>query len=235
MPDPVPTITNPNPNPEPGKGGGAGGEGGNDPTKTVTTPPTAFDTSKLGDEDFNKIFEDPRLYKHPRFKSLNDRAKKADDYETEAEAAKTKKLEEDKKFQELADINKKKAEDAENKYRTAQIDNRIQSEAAKLGVVDLEAVLKLIDRVNLKVDETGAVTGVEDAVKALLEAKPYLKGKAGQVTVGTPTNPGQGTEGIKKFTLSQIQDPVFFRENEKDIDAALKAGLVENDLNQGQQ
>jgi hypothetical protein len=78
----TPDPNNPNPTNQPGNGGGT------DPNKTETQS-QPVDFSKLGDDDFAKVFDDPRVFKHPRFKSLNDRAKVADQLEKEkAEAEK---------------------------------------------------------------------------------------------------------------------------------------------------
>lgn len=207
--------------------------GGNDTSKkTDTQVTTALDLSKIGDEDFSKIFDDPRLWKHPRFSTLNERAKKADEYEATQKQAEEETLKKKGEFETLAKKAQDERDEWKNKYTTAQIDNSIQAEAAKAGVVDLEAVLKLIDRNNLKVGDDGKVVGVEEAVKSLLEGKPYLKGKPGVTKVGNATNPGENTDNLKRFKLSQLQDPVFYRANEKDIEEARKHGLIENDLNQ---
>lgn len=211
---------------------GANGGATDANTNTETQNAQAFDPSKVGDEDFSKIFEDPRLWTHPRFKGLTDAAKKAKEYE-EKEAQ--REIEEKKKkgeWEQVAKNAEEKLTAAEQRYQTAITDNRIQSEAAKLGVVDLEAVTKLIDRSQIKVADDGSVTGVEESVKSLLESKPYLKGTGETVTtVGQGTSPGQGeTNGLKRFKMSQLQDAKYYRENEKDILASMKVGLVEDDL-----
>ena len=45
------------------------GTGADQTTKTepIVTP---FDTSKISDEDFAKVFDDPRTFQHSRFKEL---------------------------------------------------------------------------------------------------------------------------------------------------------------------
>lgn len=227
MPDPAPAPT-PTPPADPAPA----------PKPTGTEPDpkpgdTAFDPSKLSDEDFNKLYEDNRLYRHPRFKSLSERAKKADDLEKAASEAEAKALAEQGKFKELAEKNAADAETARNQLKDVTTRSAIQSEAAKLGIVDVEAAAILVDRSKITVNDDGTVSGADEALKALLEAKPYLKGGTpGTPDVGSGSNPspGQTPEGTKKFKLSQLQDHKFFVENEKDIQAALKAGLVENDL-----
>lgn len=210
--------------------GTGAGQGGNDPNKNGTGAGTTFDVSKVGDEDFQKVFDDPRLWKHPRFKSLSERAKKADDIEAQQAEAEKKRLAEQGKFKELAEKEAEKRLTAEQKYQKAMIDNSIIVEATKLGAVDIEAVKALIDRNGIKLNDDGTVVGVAEAVKTLLDSKQYLKGTANNnLTIGTGTAPnGQSATGTR-FTLSQIQDPVFYRANADAIDKAVKLGLVIDD------
>lgn len=230
MPDPTPGAPAPTPTP-PADPAPAPKPSGTDPDPKPGN--SAFDPSTLSDEDFNKLYEDNRLYRHPRFKSLSERAKKADDLEKAQSEAERKALEEQGKWKELAEKNAADAKASAEKLQQVTVNSKIQSEAAKLGIVDTEAAVILLDRSKITVNEDGTVTGAEDALKALLEAKPYLKGGAPNtpdVGSGSNPSPGQTPEGTKKFKLSQLQDHKFFTENEKDIQAALKAGLVENDL-----
>lgn len=207
-----------------------GGAGGADPNKKPdNAQPSVIDFSKVGDENLAKVFDDPRIWKHPRFKTLNDRAKKADEYEQAEEARKQEELKKKGEWEKVAQTAEEKAKAAEERANNAILDSRISTEAAKQGVVDVEAILKLIDRTNVKVGTDGTVTGIAEAVKALLEAKPYLKGTPGQTTIGAATNPGGGNKEVK-FKHSQIKDPVFFNAHEKEIMEALKNGQVENDL-----
>lgn len=204
---------------------------GTDPKKTDTSQ-TAFDLSKVGDEDFNKIFDDPRLWKHPRFKNLNERAKKADDLEAQKQSEKEKKLLEEKKYQELLEEKEKTIASLNEKMKISSLNSLIIAEASKAGAVDTEAVLKLVDRTNIKVGEDGTAQGVAEAVKGLLESKSYLKGSGSSSSVGGDTNPGTNLTGKYKYKLSQLQNAVFYREHEKEIIEAQKAGQIENDLPQ---
>ena len=203
---------------------------GNDPDKNGNANTTAFDSTKLGDEDFQKVFEDPRLFNHPRFKSLNERAKQADALKAQQDEAQKKALAEQGKWKELAEQREKEAGEAKTQLQTQKTDNKILAEAAKLGVVDAEAVLKLIDRSNITVDDNG-VSGVSEAIKTLLETKPYLKGKAPDIKIGDGTNPGDGNNPKIKFKLSQLKDAAFYRANEKEILEAMKNNQIENDVN----
>jgi hypothetical protein len=225
MPDPNPTPPNPNPAPNP-----SDPNPGTGPVKTPTGT-QVFDPTKISDEDFNKVFEDNRLFTHPRFKALNERAKKADELEKAHQEAERKALEDQGKWKEAAELAKAEAEKSKQTVQDLALRNSIQLAASKLGIVDVEAAAILVDRSSIKVDDNGIVSGADEALQALLTAKPYLKGAAPQQPIGTGSNPspGQTPEGTKKFTLSQIQDHAFYKEHEKDIMAAMAAGLVEDD------
>ena len=204
---------------------------GTDPNKTSSDGSTNAGKTKGGEKAFDEtVFDDPRLWTPPRFKSLNERAKKADQLEKEQAETEEKRLVETKKFEELATKRAQERDDIKSKFTQSIQDNRIITEATKIGVVDVEAVLKLVDRTNISVDDSGNVLGVIEAVQSLVVGKPYLKGKT-NVTIGSATSPGADTDnGPKKFKLSQLNNPEFYRANEKDILAAYKAGLIEDDM-----
>lgn len=215
----------------------SGSGSGSDPKKTDTQN-QPFDTTKLSDEDFNKVFDDERLWKHERFKELNANAKAGKEAADKLAKLEEKQLEEQGKHKELAEKYKKEAEEAKAQVQKERMARAIQAEATKQGAGDLEAVLALINRENIKVDDNGNITGADEAVKGLLEAKPYLKGASPnnpQVNIGSGSNPGTTNTGAKKFTLSQIQNPEFYRENEKDIDEAYRTGNIIDDMGNPQE
>jgi len=201
---------------------------GTDPIKKneKTGDDKAFDSKSLSDEDFAKIFDDARLWNHPRFKQLNDDAKVGRTASKKLEDLETAKLEENKQYKELAEKQKAKFEAAEKRIQIMNI-------AQTLGAKDLEVITKLVDQDKITVAEDGTITGVEEQVKSLLESKPYLKGEASgnDTTVGSGTSPGENdTSGKKKFTHSQIQEPKFYQEHEAEILEAMKNNQIENDL-----
>lgn len=237
------TNVNQNQNNNNGDGGGAnhqnGGQGSENQNQnqnqnqnnqnnqnTVT-----FDPAKISDADFGKIFDDPRVFQHSRFKDLAEDAK-AGKAAKEAEA-KRQQDEAIKKgeFDKILGEKDKTITDLTAKITTSTINQALTIAATKLGAVDIEAVLALVDRSKLSVDaNTNAVTGVDDALKALSEGKAYLFGKQGTQRMGSPSNPGdQNTGDLKRFKRSEIENPEFYRANEKDILASIKAGLIEND------
>ncbi len=190
-----------------------------------------FDPSKLADDAFEKVFDDPRLFKHSRFQQLNQRAKRAEELEKSIAKADEDKLKEQQKWQELAEKREQEVKDLQAKYTGRTIDNAIQLEAIKAGAVDVEAVLKLIDRTKLTVGDDGTVTGVAEVVANLLKEKTYLTGKPATTKIGDATAPGGAdSQAPKKFKASQLTDVAFYRKNEADILKAMKLGLIEDDI-----
>lgn len=207
----------------------AGDEAGSG--KKTESSSSSFDVSSIGDEDFDKVFDDPRIFKHPRFKQLSERAKKAAELEKQQEESERKKLKDQQKWQELAEKTEAEKKELETRYQTTLIDMKIQAEAMRLGAVDTEAVAKLIDRSGIALDDAGNVTGIDEALAKLTESKSYLFSEGKPNKLGNATNPGSdGNKGSRRFTLSQIQDPIFYSENEQEILIALKQGTITNDL-----
>lgn len=222
-PDPAPKVDPVNP-PVADQPNSNGTEPGEQPAQSE------FDPAKLQDQDFEKIFSDNRLFKHPRFKSLSERARKADELEKAQADAEQKALAEQGKWKELAEKREQEAQNALQRIQELALKNAIQAEASKIGVVDVEAAAILMNRDNVKVNDDGSAEGVKEALEELISHRPYLKGSAPQSPVGTGSNPGNDAPQAKKFKLSQLQDSRFFLEHEKEIMLAMKQGQVEDDV-----
>lgn len=207
---------------------------GTDPVKPASSS-QAFDPTTLSDEDFTKVFGDPRTFTHPRFKALSEKAAEADRLKADNEKAENARLEKNKEYQELATKHEQSANDWKAKFESSTINNAITAEAVKLGITDIDAATKLIDRSGISIGTDGAVNGVVEAVKSLAESKAYLVDKSKQVpTIGSPSNPGNNNASqgsTRQFKASELRDPAFFKEHAKEIDAALKIpGAIINDL-----
>lgn len=191
-----------------------------------------FDPKNLSDEQFDKVFSDERVFRHNRFKELAAKAKRADELEKAQSEAENKSLEDQKKFEELAGKYKSENEGLTKRLEDMQVTQAISAKASALGIVDLEAAALLINRSSISIKD-GTVDGVDEALKQLVENKPYLVSKSGSKQVGSPSNPSSDTteQGTKKYKLSQIQDAKFYQANEKDIMEALRLGLIEDDVN----
>lgn len=89
---------------------------------------------------------------------------------TEAERLKAEKEEAAKKAEEAAEQVKKAQETANQRI----VNTEIRSVARALNANDPNDVLALLDKSIVEIDDDGNVKGVEEAVKALKEAKPWM-------------------------------------------------------------
>lgn len=209
------------------------GKGNESDSKKTNTNTNAFDPKELSDEDITKVFDDPRIWEHKRFKELNESAKEAKKLAKKLEEKEETELKEQEKYEELAEKYKERAEKAEKALEDAQVENALTAEASKQGARDLEAVLKLVDRSGIELDKDGNITGIDKAVEGLLEGKPYLKdANASNQNIGSGTNPGQNNDDASQYTLSQIQDPEFYQEHKDEIMQAYKRGQIIDDTGQ---
>lgn len=72
----------------------------------------------------------------------------------------------------------------------------IKAKGAAMGLVDADVALQLIDRKDIKIGENDAVTGVDEALEALQESKPYLFGAVASkdLSVGAKIEPGSAAK-----------------------------------------
>lgn len=145
-----------------------------------------------------------------------------------------KELEAKGEHEKIANQEREKREQAEKRYQTAVKDNKLAVAASAAGIKDVDAALKLVDRSDVQVDDDGKVTGAEEAIKALVEEKPYLTSSTTKTPVGSGTSPSSDGEGgggdtPPVFTEKQIEDPEFFRKHEKEIMQAHKNGRIVKD------
>jgi hypothetical protein len=113
-----------------------------------------------------------------------------------------------------------------------RVGQAVERLAAKLGIVDPEAAVKLMDWTQLDFDkETGVPTNAERVLKDLIDpkkgGKTWLAGQSNPAnpTIG-PTNPGQ-SPGQPFFTKAQIQDINFYQKNRTEILKAMQDGRIE--------
>ncbi len=185
------------------------------------------DFSKLTDEQFAKVVEDPRLYKLGKVKELNELAKKAKKFEEDQATAEAERLKKQGEFEKLAANNKAEADKFKSQYQQSIINNKILQEAGKQGITRLDLVDKLIDKANIKLDEDGNATGITEAITKLITDNDFLK-TGGKNSLGGGTNPAGGT-GQGEFTITQIQDPVFYQAHAVEILKAQATGHIIDD------
>lgn len=144
----------------------------------------------------------------------------------ELEKLKTDQMSDTEKLTKAAALAEERARAAEEKATNALMRAAIVSAAQRAGAVDPDAVLALVDRSTVKVGDDGQVTGVDEAVKALLDSKQYLVGKAPTPTPGGadagPRGAGPSVitrDSLKAMTPQQVAQ--LMTTNPADVNRAL--------------
>ncbi len=152
---------------------GDGGPGGGD-VPPAGDPPEGDPPKTFTQADIDRIVQErvARAKSSPPadYEALKTKAAKLD----EIEAASKSELEKAQEAQRKAD---ERAERAEREHKETKIETAVMLAAAKAGAVDPQDVYALLPKNSVTIGDDGQVTGVEDAVKALLGAKPHLVGK----------------------------------------------------------
>lgn len=139
-----------------------------------------------------------------KFADYDDLKAKLAEYESQAEEQRQSELTDLQKAQEQAQQFEAKVQELMAQLeaeRTKSQDQALKATykqvASSFGIVDVEAALILSDLSAVSFDENGEVIGVEDAVKKLVEHKPYLVAKKQTQPIGTATNGGSGGQSEK--------------------------------------
>lgn len=217
MPEPIPGGTPPAPDPKgtpPNDPGGSGGQ-------------PDLDFTKLTDEQLSKVLEDKRLWNLPRIAELREQAKEGKKLKDAQATAEEERLKKQGEFETLSKNNEAKAKEWETKYQQSIVNNKIMQEAGRQGITRLDLVDKLIDKSNIKLDAEGNVTGITEALNTLIKDNEFLKGTT-KSSLGGGSNPPGGA-GDAEFTLTQIQDPVFYQKNRDAIMRAQAQGRITDD------
>lgn len=142
-----------------GSGAGDGGQGGSGgEAKTFTQ------------EQIDKIVKDRLERQRQQFAGFDDLKKKAEEWD---------KLQEEQK-DELTKANDRATKAEEERERALQTANErllrgeVKAAAAKAGFIDPDDAFALLNRSEAKIDDDGNVDGIDEALKALAEAKPHL-------------------------------------------------------------
>lgn len=119
--------------------------------------------------------------KYGDYDALKERAAKLQQIEDAQKTA-------EQKQQERIAALEQQAEQALSQRREAVLRSAIVAAAAKVGMTDPADAYSLLDKSKLKIGENDTVEGIEEAIKALIESKPYLIAKP-----ATTTQPSQRT------------------------------------------
>src|SRR5690606_10985679 len=138
--------------------------------------------------------------KFEKYSDYDDLKTKLSEYEQQAEEKRLSELSEVEKAQELAskyeaELNDLKAAlDAERtKAQQQAIKNEFIKVASGANIIDIDAAIALSDLSAVAIGDDGAVVGVDDVIKTLVENKPYLVAKKATQPIGLATNVSGGT------------------------------------------
>lgn len=181
------------PKPEMGATSGTGEMSG-----TTTTP----HTESL--DDIKKELEATRTaLKKANTESAGHR-KKADELDKLKADQEAATLSEQQKLQKERDKLQAERDQLAQSLKETKIQHTVSLQAQKLGFADPSDAGFYIDESQLNED----LSNVDDLLKAVLKAKPYLAGKTAQPTSGGPTNPSRtqsANQPITREYVHQIQ------------------------------
>lgn len=183
---------------------------------TPTPEPQAGDGKETISLDEAKKLRSESLNLRKRLKAFEEaeaKAKEAQRQQAEAELTETQKL--SKKLTDLQTLY-----DQSTKQTQARIvQYEVQLQAARMGIHDPDAAAKLMDQSLLEYDEQGNPSNVEDLLKDLIKAKPYLANKP-TPTSGGATNPSRAHSSTPPpLTLELIgsMTPEQYRERRAEV------------------
>ncbi|PHA22056.1 scaffolding protein [Bacillus wiedmannii] len=185
-----------------------GGGSGDDPDK------------KPGDtDDPSKTFTQEELDEIVKKRLERERSKSAEKYgdydNVKAKLAEYEKAEEERKKQEMTEIERLQAEkeeadkkaleasEAAQKANARILNTEIKSIARTLDANDPGDVLALLDKSTIQLDENGNYQGVEEAVTALKESKPWMFKKVVGADAAGGANPGTNPRANEILALEK--------------------------------
>ena len=202
------------------------------PPAAPATPPPATPPAAPASTDPPKTFTQEQLDQVIAERLARVKGTPPADYEqlkaaaAELEKLKTDQMSDTEKLTQAAALAEERARAAEERATNALVRAAVVSAATRAGAVDPDAVLALLDRSKVAVGDDGTVTGVDEAVKALLDSKQYLVGKPptplpGGADAG-PRGAGPSAitrESLKAMTPQQVAQ--LMTSNPADVQRAL--------------
>lgn len=148
-----------------------------------------------------------------------------DKFLAEQKTAEEQKLAEQGKFKEIAEQKDAEITTLKNGVKSSAV----KIVALKLGTVDADTVLKIVDLNKIQFSDDGSID--ENSVTALVEEiktnKPFLFGTGVKPNIGAEGGSPSADNGKKPvYTRKQLRDSAFFEANKDDIMLALKEGRI---------
>jgi hypothetical protein len=116
-------------------------------------------------------------------------------------------------------------EERDTRIRGLALSTQIAAGSAKFGITDTDAAEKLVDQSAIEYDEDSARwVGVDDALRALAQDRPWIT-QAGTTPSGTnPTNPPRRRTTLTSDDLRRMSTAEINALSEDEINAALTNG-----------
>ena len=141
------------------------------PADVVATAAEAPSAKTFSQDEVNRMMAQTKRDTRQQYSDYNDlqkRAARADELEHD-------KLTDTEKLEARAVEAERKATDAQQQIASAMIASEVKVRAITMGIVDPDAAFLLLDRSNVHYNADTGVSGVDDALTNLIEAKPYLR------------------------------------------------------------
>lgn len=193
-----------------------------EPESAVTEAPAALEApaQENDDEAAKRAALDRKLTRENQ--ALRKRAKEAEakvkEYE---EASLSEKERQERRLQELVEQNRQ----YETRLRESSLSLAVSAEAARLNIVDPDAAVKLLDSSSIEWDnDTNSWQGVDEAMAALVEDRPYLvrpEQKATPTPKDAPANPSRRRTRLTREALSKMSQAEIDALPWEDVQAAL--------------
>lgn len=119
--------------------------------------------------------------------------------------------------------------DAERQTRQDVVNRyEVQLAAHRLGIVDADAAVKLLDWTALDYADDGTPKDIDRALKGLVKERPYLLGTAPAPAMSA-TNGATRAQipGSRTYTQAELNDYGFYARHRDDIVLAMREGRIE--------
>lgn len=177
----------------------AGNDPGQAPDPDTTDDPQAGEGGS-SPEELRRARSDAAKYRQ----QLRDTQKTVKELQEKVQADDDAKKSELQKLTERTQSLESQVREKDGRVKSLSLENAVVKRASGMGIVDPDAAYRLLDADAVEYDDNGKPTNIEDLLKDLVEAKPYLRGKAND-----PDNPKSKSDtsttlpnGKKKTALS---------------------------------
>lgn len=175
-------------------------EGSQPPVGTVEAPAATTETGEASPPVESISLDEARKLRREA-QELRKRLKAMD--EAEQARAEAELSEQQKRERRLAELEQERAT-WEQERKAVYLTSAVNALSSRLGLVDADAVTRLIDTSAVEYDEAGHPTNVEELVRALLRSKPYLAGRP-QPPVATGATEGTTSAPAPALTAAELE------------------------------